>query len=73
MALPEHDFNNSNMKNKNYFLGTQMAHKLSSVFKSRQYNYHCKQGLECTAISNGTKKITFMQKSAPEIYLENLL
>ena len=35
-----------------------MGHKLSPVLKSRQYNYHCKQGLECTTISNGKNNFT---------------
>ena len=45
-----------------------MGHKLSPVLKSHQYDYHCKHGLECTAISNGAKhNFTCMQKSASEI------
>ena len=45
--------------------------KLTPVFKSRQYNYHCKQGLECTAISKGTKDIFTVLKKAkiPIIFL----
>ena len=44
------------------FLGSQIAHKVSPVLKSPQYNYHCKQGLECTAISNGTTNHVYAEK-----------